>query len=193
VRLGVQLECYVKAVWELAAEVPEFAALAKALDDQNSGISAPLLQPRKLPRQNKPEPYLDLALYAATAFSYAACDLYKKGEELIFDRVMAEVFGESRTGTEDYADRLGEPWLLLCGRSWGQARFLLETGLSLLGWTTRRPEPIGPERQIFDYVILGFEPTGALVEIARRRSTLGADKAAATAAWTAAGVTRSKR
>jgi hypothetical protein len=188
-RHGVQQECYARAVRVLAIEAPEFAELADALDALVGGIPAPLLQPPRFPRRNKPEPYLDLALYAAVAFFYTAADLHKRGEKLTFDRVMAEVFGESRTGTEDYAGRLREPWLPLCGRSWRQARFIMEAGLSLF----QRGRAHEIARQFLELAALGVEPPRALAELACWRSTLGVDKAAAAAAWTAAGVKPQRR
>lgn len=182
-RRGVELDCYAKAIRELAAEAPEFADLADALDVLSSGIASRLLRPRRLRRENKPPEYLELALYAAFAFAYAAFDLHKKGEKLVSDRVIAEVFGEARTGNEAYANNLGSPWLPLCGRTWDQARFLLEKGLSLIGLK---------KYQILAYVEAGLQPVALPEEIARRRSTQG-DKAAADAAWRAAGVKRLRR
>jgi hypothetical protein len=115
-RRGIKLDCYADAIRELAGKVPEFAEIADALDYLNAGRAAPLLRPRRRGRQNKPPEYCALALYAAGAFGCAAFDLHKKGEKLVVDRVMAEVFGEARTGTESYANNLGNPWLPLCGR-----------------------------------------------------------------------------
>jgi hypothetical protein len=182
-RRGFKLDCYAEAIRELAGEAPEFADLADALDDLSSGRASLLLRPRRLRRQNKPPKYLDLALYVAVAFAYAAFDLHKKGGKLVSDRVMAEIFGEARTGTEAYANNLGSPWLPLCDRTWDQARFLLETGLSLIG---------RKQYQIFAYAEAGLQPLAELEEIARGRSIL-ANKAAADAAWKAAGVKRSRR
>jgi hypothetical protein len=182
-RRGAKLDCYARALRELAGEAPEFADLADALDVLSSGMPSTLLRPRKLRRENKPPEYLELALYAVAAFWCAASELHKRDEKLIVDRVMAEVFGEARTGTEKYANNLGNPWLPLCGRTWDQARFLLKAGLSLSG---------RKEYQILAYVEAEVQPEGLLAELARRRSTLG-DKAAADAAWKAAGVKRSRR
>lgn len=184
-RRGVKLDCYAEAIRELAGEAPEFADLADALDALGSGMASPLLRPRWLRRENKPPECLELACYAAVAFLYAAFDVHKKGEKLVSDRVMAEVFGEARTGSETYANNLGSPWLPLCGRTWDQARFLLEKGLSQFRQK---------KYQIFACVEaeLQLHPGALLVEIARRRSTLG-HKSAAEAAWSAAGVKRSRR
>jgi hypothetical protein len=181
-RRGVKLYCYAMAIRVLAGEVPELADLADALDVLNSGRASPVLRPRRSRRQNKPPEYRELALYVAVAFVYAAFDLHKKGEKLVSDRVMAEIFAEGRTGTEAYANNLGSAWLPLCGRTWDQARFLLETGLSMIGQK---------QYQILACAEAGLEPIAELEEIARRRSTL-ANEAAADAAWRAAGVERSR-
>jgi hypothetical protein len=182
-RRGAKLGCYARAIRELVGEAPEFADLAEALEILNSGTASPLLRPRLWRRENKPPAYLDLALYVAIAFSYAAYDLHKKGVKLVVDRVMAEVFGEARTGNESYANNLLNPWLPLCGRTWDQARFLLKKGFSMTG---------RDKDQILAYIELGFLPGALPEEMARRRSTLN-DKAAANAAWRAAGVKRSRR
>jgi hypothetical protein len=121
-------------------------------------MASPLLRPRRLRRQNKSPEYQDLALYAAAAFVYAAYDLHKKGEKLVVDRIMAEVFGETRTGGESYANNLGNPWLPLCGRTWDQARFLLENGLRLIGWKTDK---------VLMYTEGGLQPRGELLEDGR--------------------------
>jgi hypothetical protein len=182
-RRSVQLHCWAAAIRGLAEEAPELGDLAEALEVHNSGKTSPLLQPRRSPRENKPREYLELALYAAIAFSYAAYDLHEEGEKLVVDRVMAEVFGEARTGTESYTNNLLNPWLPLCGRTWEQARFLVDKGFSLIG---------REKKQIFKYVEAGFKPGPLRKEMARRRSTLK-DKSAADAAWRAAGVERSGR
>ncbi len=182
-RRGVRLDCYARAIRELSREAPEFADLADGLEILSSGMASPLLRPRRLRRENKPSEYRELALYAAAAFCCAASELHKKGEKLVVDRIMAEVFGEARTGTERYANNLGNPWLPLCGRTWDQARFLLQEGLNLI---ERKPY------QIFAYVEAELQQGALLEEIARRRSTFG-NKAGADAAWRAAGVKRSRR
>jgi hypothetical protein len=182
-RRSDKLHCYATAIRGLAAEVSEFGDLAEALEVHNSGNTSPLLRPRRLPRENKPPEYSELARYAAIAFSNAAYDLHERGEKLVVDRVMAEVFGEARTGTENYTNNLLNPWLPLRGRTWDQARFLVEKGFSLMG---------REKNQILKYVEAGFKPGTLLKETACRRSILK-EKDAADAAWRAAGVKPSRR
>jgi hypothetical protein len=81
-RRSDKLHCYAAAIRGLAGEVPEFGDLAEALEVQNSGKTSPLLRPRRLPRENKPPEYLELALYAVAAFWCAASELHKRDEKL---------------------------------------------------------------------------------------------------------------
>jgi hypothetical protein len=176
VRLRHTLDVAAAQARELAGKIPHLAELAGTLDALS--LSSTVAQPR---RQNKPPQYRELAIYAGVAFGSAAFDLHRKGEKLTVDRVMAEIFGSTRTGGENYANDLRRPWLPLCGRSWDQARSLLERGLSLIGRGAY---------QVFTDIEDGLEPWVVLGEVAARNAPLR-DEAAADAAWQAAGVKRS--
>ncbi|HEY4809157.1 MAG TPA: hypothetical protein VIH81_15635 [Roseiarcus sp.] len=180
IRLRHMLEAAAAQAKELAGKVPRFTELADTLEALSSETASPLIRPPRGRRENKPPEYRELAVYSAVALGLAAFDLHKKGESLTVDRVMAEVFGETRSGAEGYANDLGRPWLPLCGRSWDQARFLVGKGFGLIGC-----EP----RHVFAYVEAGDTPWAVLLEIAIRNAALR-DEAAADAVWRSAGVKR---
>jgi hypothetical protein len=182
IRLRHMLEAAAAQARELAAKVPQFTELADTLDALSSETASPLIRPPRGRRENKPPEYRELAVYAAVAFGVAAFELHEKGERLAVDRVMAEVFGATRSGAESYANDLGRPWLPLGGRSWDQARFLVGKGFGLIGC-----EP----RHVFAYVEAGLRPWAVLEEIVARKTALR-DEAAADAAWRTAGVKRGR-
>jgi hypothetical protein len=110
----------------------------------------------------------------------AARDKFPAGGGIVVaDRVLAELVGETRTGTESYADNLGEPWLPLRGRSWRQIRELLDKGLELLQ---------RPRWQLIMLIEAGWRPDSGMTAWADEKRRILGKPAGAREAWAAAGV-----